>query len=1227
MNRIKRYLSALMCLALITTGLPVYAESTPEPGNYEIETVDVIDDVTMEPEASVEPNNLVTETPTAEVTAEATAEVTAEATTSPTPTPAPSIQFGYDTVTIDRYLLLGADVKEATGLRLTGVELDDIIWTTTDNWVINVHESYHTCYCSKAGTATLRAELATDPTVYDEITFVTTFTFNIIGPDTGLVGDTAELATQYLNGQITRGDTPDWTSSDETIASVKDGVVTGHRPGTVTISATENGVTVSRPFTILTPEISFTVDDIDMFSNHKERIVLKTENGEEVDYSQVSFVQMSGEAKDYFSIDADGYIHPILNSDGKLIQQAHTFMFSYDVKVVYRGSYDIMNVTVRQATVNCAIWDTAADDDADPDEHVLMYAGNTGLFPYGFMLYPSSEYDRVESCVSSDESVMKYDAESQTFIAVAPGKANITITMTSGATFVVPYVVSQPITSIDLKEIDRFLKIGETYQLEYTYAPANAEKVVYFSSSHSDLIRVDENGMLTALKPGIVTIKVHSALEGVSDSIMVQVVNPVTEIEIYNGLMDQRTTFTIAKGSTFMPIIKLFPKDATLLGYVVASSDPSVVEVTSAGKLKGVSTGTATIALVSLDGFQGRAFNVNVVPKKNTVTSFRLNYSKVTIYEGATKKITAKINSSAYDKSVTWTSDSPSVATVDANGVITAVAPGTATVYAMASTGAYKSVKVTVKKQYPTKVKLNVTKGSIYPGEEYQFKATISPSTMPREEMKVLTWKSSNTKVAIVNEEGYLYAIAPGRATITVTTVNGKKATCKVTVKKRTATSVDIVNPYTEFIVGGTYDLDAKVLPENVTNSAVTWSSSNKRIATVNSSTGVVTCKKAGTVKITAKAKDGSGKKKVITIKVVNMPLKSMNVTIDGAEVIKQSTVILRYGNSLTVAATSDPVMYVEYKSSDERVATFKDGVITATGSGTAKLTVTFGGQYARAFYVEVPYSPDAPRYRALVISQYTKSNQKEFLPFSVNSSNGIINALQLSDLEGSRYEVTYKKELASTEQVTSAIKTTFADAKEGDVSVVYLMTHGFVYNGQFVWLLTTNKGKTVYMYPADVMNALKDIKGDVVLMVLSCKSGGSVDDAATLNAMIRDLDIASGEDSSFSIICASDGAKRASYADTDPSFSYDFFTYGLCQSLGWDMRKSTEAAAKADKDGDGVITLKELAQATEVITREECAAYIAKYGSAAYFGPPEKRQDVTYYISPNADNIPVFAR
>jgi len=174
------------------------------------------------------------------------------------------------------------------------------------------------------------------------------------------------------------------------------------------------------------------------------------------------------------------------------------------------------------------------------------------------------------------------------------------------------------------------------------------------------------------------------------------------------------------------------------------------------------------------------------------------------------------------------------------------------------------------KKVTATKVALSKTSITLYVGESTKLTATISPSNATD---KTLTWSTSNKKVATVSG-GQVKAVATGTATITVKTSNGKNATCKVTVKaKPSATSVSLnCKSYAQFI-GNTLTLKATVSPSNA-STTLTWSSSNKKVATV-SSNGVVTPKGYGEAVITVKT--SNGKKAECTVKVY----KDTPVTVD----------------------------------------------------------------------------------------------------------------------------------------------------------------------------------------------------------------------------------------------------------------------------------------------------------------------------------------------------------
>ena len=144
---------------------------------------------------------------------------------------------------------------------------------------------------------------------------------------------------------------------------------------------------------------------------------------------------------------------------------------------------------------------------------------------------------------------------------------------------------------------------------------------------------------------------------------------------------------------------------------------------------------------------------------------------------------------------------------------------------------------------------------SLVEGTSDQLRATVTPSDAAN---KSVSWTSSATAIATVDNTGKVTAVSAGTATITVKTADGgKTATCAVTVTTKVipVTGISIEEGATaEVEEGKTVTLTAKVQPDNATDKTVTWTSSNKAIATV--ADGVVTGVAAGQAVITAKAGD-----------------------------------------------------------------------------------------------------------------------------------------------------------------------------------------------------------------------------------------------------------------------------------------------------------------------------------------------------------------------------------
>ena len=237
-------------------------------------------------------------------------------------------------------------------------------------------------------------------------------------------------------------------------------------------------------------------------------------------------------------------------------------------------------------------------------------------------------------------------------------------------------------------------------------------------------------------------------------------------------------------------------------------------------------------------------------------------------------------------------------------------------------------------------VALNKKVATINVGKTVTVKATVTPANAAN---KTLSWTSSNTKIATVSN-GVVKGVKAGRVVITAKTTDGSNisATCTVTVKQP-VTSISLSKKATMY-TGKKLTLKAKVNPANASNKALTWKSSNTKIAKV-ASNGVVTGVKAGTVKITATAKDGSRKSATCTVTVRQSVSK---ITLS-----KTNVILPKKGSSYNVKVTVAPKnaynKNVAVKSAKTKVAkvsasTVKSGKtvkITAVKKGTTKVVFT----------------------------------------------------------------------------------------------------------------------------------------------------------------------------------------------------------------------------------------------------------------------------------------------
>lgn len=322
------------------------------------------------------------------------------------------------------------------------------------------------------------------------------------------------------------------------------------------------------------------------------------------------------------------------------------------------------------------------------------------------------------------------------------------------------------------------------------------------------------------------------------------------------------------------------------------------------------------------------------VPKH--LTSISVTPNNVNLVKGATQQLTVSFtpDDTTDSKTVTWTSSDPTVASVDHTGLVTALKTGTATISAKAGNVTATST-VTVSNPI-TSISFTETEYNVIKNQSLTLTPVLTPTDA---DQATLNWVSSDPSVASVNH-GVVSPLKEGTTTITASFGNISASTT-VKVKEIHIDSITIDSSVSEVLKGKTIALSASISPTNTTDDAtITWSSDDDTIATVDGN-GVVSGLKEGTVTITAQA--GSKTDTVsITVKEIHIDSISLNVTT--AEILK--------GENVELIATINPSNTTDDKTitwttSDEAIATVKDGVVTGMKEGTATITAKAGTKTA----------------------------------------------------------------------------------------------------------------------------------------------------------------------------------------------------------------------------------------------------------------------------------------
>ena len=547
--------------------------------------------------------------------------------------------------------------------------------------------------------------------------------------------------------------------------------------------------------------------------------------------------------------------------------------------------------------------------------------------------------------------------------------------------------------------------VDDTVQMALNRTGEAAEGEVTYTSSNEKCATVDERGVVTGLSKGQVTItaRLKTDKRTYKTSLTVTVAVKAAEISVTEDnlpLYDAEDPFVapllapvedadataerlpvlvLRMGSQQALKTTVLPTNANDRTVVLSTTDENIVRAQGT-TLTPKAVGECDLTIASRQNPEvTKQYHLLVV---QPVTKMQLTAAEKTTIVGGTLPLTVAYSpENASIKAVTWQSGNEKVATVDDSGVVTGVSKGTATIKATAADGSKRTAtfQVTVQQQ-PEAITLKETGVVVNVGSYKTLTATVLPAN---NNDKTVTWVSSDEGVATVNAKGRVTPVAPGTCVITCRSKNFPAVSATATVEvHQLVTKITFADKDVSFNVGDTCQLFWQTAPANATNPALTFRSSNEKIATVNDD-GVVTGLKRGSCTITATAADGSNKKATVKINVLQ-PVLGVHMEND--------TIRVGVGESYTGRAVLEPSdasnTAMSWTSADTSVATVKGSrnkpTVTGKRWGTTTITgVTQDGGYTTTATVNVgDYD------KALKINDLYLSNNK--IKITVNNESNM---------------------------------------------------------------------------------------------------------------------------------------------------------------------------------------------------------------------------------------------
>ena len=765
------------------------------------------------------------------------------------------------------------------------------------------------------------------------------------------------------------------------------------------------------------------------------------------------------------------------------------------------------------------------------------------------------------SFASSDPSVVSVDA-SGAMKGVRGGTATITVTTYNGhsascsvTVTPAPATLRYDFTKITMLKGDR-IQIPEPTAYD---ANGNVCPSTYTYASSSTRYATISGGTVKGVKTGTITITAKS-YNGKTATFKLTIVGSVTGLTLAPSAA---TLYT--NGADYVDTLQL---DVGMGGGMLASvqfasSNPAVATVSETGLVTPVSAGTATIGVKTVSGSIATA----TITVRRLSSSIALDCTVLELGEGEQYQLHPQLDADS-EAVITFDSSNERVVAVNNDGLLRAVSSGTATVSATMQDGKRASVNVTVLPG-PTAIELQPSAVRLAVGEGVRLATQLSASA--ENYCRRVSYSSANPAVVTIDASGALLAVGEGETSVTATSCNGLTASCRVQVTAAEEGAQVAFEKDSFGIVCG----DSGELPLVYTKAALergfTVTSSDPETLRVDGLRVTADSERNGEVTVTLTVNPAEGEEDAAPVQTSCTVLVCEFVEIDLPEQVSMKTndkYVLEYSTlpENLLGVRSFEVENPELISFDPAT-----GVIESnSASGTTKLVFrSFNGSMSCAVTVA-----SSPKYRALIVGSYNNSGAANDLPFSGGNMGNVYSALSKSNVDGERYTITSASN-PSKASLRSLVTGTFRGAAENDVSVIYIVSHGYYQataNGYYGYYFSlapeySKDDPDTYVTGGELMSWLSGIPGNVVLILDSCRSGGFIADCAGRISAAGNI----------SVLTAQTFDQNAGfYQGSSAATTVEFLTYAFCRGLGVDQLWGTLGSMYADDNADGRVTVAE---------------------------------------------------